>query len=118
MTRHVVIVRALGLLRDAAAANLKLRGEEMEEGEALAVLEAFVEAAARLLGLQREYLGPDHPDVGTTCLDLAEGVGSLLARGRERLFALGLEGMGSVVEASRAEAVLRKDFRRISEMYE
>ena len=81
MTRHVVIIRALGLLRDAAAANLKLReAQEMEEGEALDVLVAFVEAAVKLLELQREYLGPDHPDVGTTCLDLAEGVGSMLAR--------------------------------------
>ena len=85
MMKHVVVIRALKLWRDSAACALKL------VEETIPILVSFVEASYHLHVLQKPYLGLHHPDFGTTCLDLAEGIRALLSRDMGKLFELKLE---------------------------
>jgi hypothetical protein len=108
----VVLIRLKRLFVDIAAWLLAKEpvGDTAEE-----ILCQFVGHSKTLLELQREYLGIDHVDVGRTCLDVAQGVSSLLSQKGGKLSGLG--GFLSVVEASKFEDFCRKEHTRIKNSF-
>ena len=110
LTHHVIIVRLLKFLRDVSSAVLDFgRDREFD----VSVSKVFFESSKILFDLQIEYLGEFHPDVGTTCLDVAEGIKWLLAKDPQALFDMKIEGLQSVVQCSKFEGQMRKKFNTI-----
>ncbi|GMH69351.1 hypothetical protein TL16_g07222 [Triparma laevis f. inornata] len=113
LTHHIIRIRLLKFLRDVSSSVLDFSEDFDSE-----VLKTFTKSSYDLFHLQIEYLGEYHPDLGTTCLDLAEGISLLLARDPQGLFDLKFDNLQSVVSCAKFEGKMRKMFREIKEMHE
>ena len=77
----VMKIRVLKHLVQAAAVSIESYSQThgVKKSVLFAALCTYVGASNSLLGLQKEVLGDDHCDLGTTYADLAEGLQCLLA---------------------------------------
>ena len=106
-----IYIEACAFLLERASNPALVSEEEAEE-----VLGQFVGHGRNLLELQIAYLGPDHVDVGRASYDVAEGIGSLLAKKSGKL--AGLFGFKNSLEASKYASECRKEFERIKKLYD
>mmetsp|Transcript_4177 Transcript_4177/g.8410 ORF Transcript_4177/g.8410 Transcript_4177/m.8410 type:complete len:456 (+) Transcript_4177:27-1394(+) len=119
---HVIAIRCLRLHTNICAVMLDLAGTPgkvlIDEMEGTNILCDFVKSTSKLLDLQKSYHeGDTHPDIGSTYLDLAEGISALLSKAPERLFALKIPRLSSLVASSKYESELRQRQNKIANLY-
>ena len=113
---HVLMIRCRRLHLDACVAVLSMT-DVVTQSQSVHVMCRFVPNARSLLALQILCVGEHHPDVARTYHDLAEGVGTLLARAPKKLTGIRLEGMETFVDCAREENRCRRECRRIDALY-
>ena len=70
---HKMLVSVSALAMETHS-QIEGSGKRVKTSLARRVLFAFILHASKLLALQKIYLGEKHPEIATTCLDIAEGL--------------------------------------------
>lgn len=91
-------------------------GEE-EEADFAAALVEYVHTAFEVYKTQLLLLPKDHIDFATTYCDLAQGLESLLAEAKPRLFAA-FPQWNTMAKASKFQHFCQMNFERIRKLYE
>ena len=81
------------------------------------IISRFIVTCHKLLPIQIQYLGQDHPDIARTYYDFAMGLNSLLSHAPKRLFDLGIQDLNNFSSCQQYEAKCRNEYRRIDSFY-
>lgn len=114
---HILLVRCFRLHTNVCETLLLGTGpnltprNDLSDGQRTTVLRKFVQSAYELLPLQLLYLGTDHPDVGRTYQDIAQGIRSLLSNAPSKLLSLEIPDFEREEEG---EDTLAKERRKLT----
>lgn len=117
--KHILLLPILSLHLEACAFVLEdpSLSNNRNASFRLGLLTRIVLSSNRAVSLQKIVKGPDHFDLGSVNLDLANALSELLSRSPERLYELKLPSLDSFAAWSTLEHKARKEHSRIKDLY-
>jgi hypothetical protein len=112
---HLLLIACLQLHLDSC--DLVQRDPCLPSSQRLSLLCRLILTAHPLLAVQERFHGPDHFELASTHLDLAQGLEEVLSLSPKQLLLLQLDGLSSVGAYAALEYKSRKEFERIKSLY-
>jgi len=113
---HLLLIRCCRLHLNSAELLLQ-RDSDLNKKQKVAILCKFLSTTQRLLPLQLQYLGSNHPDLARTYMDKAMAINTLLSTAPKLLFAMKLPKLSNIHSCSKEENYCWIEHNRVKAMY-